>query len=74
MKFFEKYGKAGNVLIYKDKGFGFIHLETLTLSEIAKVKLQNKQDTPESSYKYALPITVHPLQLTTFLSMFPMNW
>uniref|UniRef100_A0A8C5JYY2 Non-POU domain-containing octamer-binding protein n=1 Tax=Jaculus jaculus TaxID=51337 RepID=A0A8C5JYY2_JACJA len=40
-KLFEKYRKAGEVFIYKDKGFGFIHLETRTLAEIAKVELDN---------------------------------
>uniref|UniRef100_A0A8C0MK55 RRM domain-containing protein n=3 Tax=Canis lupus TaxID=9612 RepID=A0A8C0MK55_CANLF len=40
-KLFEKYGKAGEVFIHKDKGFGFICLETRTLAEIAKVELDN---------------------------------
>ncbi|XP_058010650.1 non-POU domain-containing octamer-binding protein isoform X1 [Ahaetulla prasina] len=40
-KMFEKYGKAGEVFIHKDKGFGFIRLETRTLAEIAKVELDN---------------------------------
>ncbi|CAO2612436.1 Non-POU domain-containing octamer-binding protein [Lemmus lemmus] len=40
-KLFEKYGKAGEVFIHKDKGFGFIRLETRTLAEIAKVELDN---------------------------------
>ncbi|XP_035581629.1 non-POU domain-containing octamer-binding protein-like [Zalophus californianus] len=40
-KLFEKYGKAGEVFIHKDKGFGFIHLQTQTLVEIAKVELAN---------------------------------
>ncbi|KAL1778140.1 non-POU domain-containing octamer-binding protein [Sigmodon hispidus] len=40
-KLFEKYGKAGEVFIHKDKGFGFICLETRTLAEIAKVQLDN---------------------------------
>uniref|UniRef100_A0A8C0GFK9 RRM domain-containing protein n=1 Tax=Chelonoidis abingdonii TaxID=106734 RepID=A0A8C0GFK9_CHEAB len=40
-KLFEKYGKAGEVFIHKDKGFGSIRLETRTLAEIAKVELDN---------------------------------
>ncbi|KAL1763656.1 non-POU domain-containing octamer-binding protein isoform X2, partial [Sigmodon hispidus] len=40
-KIFDKYVKAG-VYIHKDKGLGFIHLETGTLAEIAKVELDNK--------------------------------
>ncbi|KAM7338230.1 hypothetical protein ACRRTK_001714 [Alexandromys fortis] len=40
-KLFKKYGKAGEVFIHKDKGFGFIRLETRTLVEIAKVELDN---------------------------------
>uniref|UniRef100_A0A2K5ETH2 RRM domain-containing protein n=1 Tax=Aotus nancymaae TaxID=37293 RepID=A0A2K5ETH2_AOTNA len=40
-KLFEKYRKAGDVFIRKDKGFGFIHLETRTLAEIAKVEVDN---------------------------------
>uniref|UniRef100_A0ABI7XQG6 RRM domain-containing protein n=1 Tax=Felis catus TaxID=9685 RepID=A0ABI7XQG6_FELCA len=40
-KLLEKYGKAGEIFIYKDKGFGFIHLEMRTLAETAKVELDN---------------------------------
>ena len=40
-KLLEKYGKADEVFIHKDKSFGFIHLETRTLAEIAKVELDN---------------------------------
>lgn len=40
-KLFEKYGKAGEIFIHKDKGFGFIRLETRTLAEIAKAELDN---------------------------------
>ncbi|CAK6447729.1 unnamed protein product [Pipistrellus nathusii] len=40
-KLFEKYGKAGEVFIHEDKGFGFIRLETRTLAEIAKVERDN---------------------------------
>ncbi|KAM4020123.1 LOW QUALITY PROTEIN: non-POU domain-containing octamer-binding protein [Anomaloglossus baeobatrachus] len=38
---FDKYGKAGEIFIHKDKGFGFIRLETRTLAEIAKAELDN---------------------------------
>ncbi|KAL1770756.1 non-POU domain-containing octamer-binding protein [Sigmodon hispidus] len=41
-KLFEKYGKAGEVFIHKDKGFGFIRLETRTLAEIAKAELDKQ--------------------------------
>ncbi|KAF6099771.1 hypothetical protein HJG60_011508 [Phyllostomus discolor] len=40
-KLFEKYGKADEAFIHKDKNFGFIHLETRTPVEIAKVELDN---------------------------------
>ncbi|NP_001080735.1 non-POU domain containing, octamer binding L homeolog [Xenopus laevis] len=40
-KLFEKFGKAGEIFIHKDKGFGFIRLETRTLAEIAKAELDN---------------------------------
>ncbi|KAM3925811.1 non-POU domain-containing octamer-binding protein-like [Leptodactylus fuscus] len=40
-KMFEKYGKAGEIFIHNDKGFGFIRLETRTLAEIAKAELDN---------------------------------
>ncbi|XP_077141126.1 non-POU domain-containing octamer-binding protein isoform X1 [Ranitomeya variabilis] len=40
-KMFERYGKAGEIFIHKDKGFGFIRLETRTLAEIAKAELDN---------------------------------
>ena len=35
------YGKTGEVFVHKDKGFGFIHLETRTLVATAKVELDN---------------------------------
>uniref|UniRef100_A0A8C8XNN7 RRM domain-containing protein n=1 Tax=Panthera leo TaxID=9689 RepID=A0A8C8XNN7_PANLE len=41
-KLCEKYGKAGEVFIHKDKGFGFIRLETRTLAEIAKALLNSQ--------------------------------
>ncbi|KAM4662135.1 non-POU domain-containing octamer-binding protein [Discoglossus pictus] len=40
-KMFERYGKAAEIFIHKDKGFGFIRLETRTLAEIAKAELDN---------------------------------
>uniref|UniRef100_G3PPY5 Paraspeckle component 1 n=1 Tax=Gasterosteus aculeatus TaxID=69293 RepID=G3PPY5_GASAC len=36
---FAKYGNIGEVFINRDRGFGFIRLETRTLAEIAKAEL-----------------------------------
>ncbi|XP_029597413.1 paraspeckle component 1 [Salmo trutta] len=38
-KLFSKYGEANEVFINRDRGFGFIRLETRTLAEIAKAEL-----------------------------------
>ncbi|XP_041114735.1 paraspeckle component 1-like isoform X2 [Polyodon spathula] len=38
-KLFAKYGEANEVFINRDRGFGFIRLETRTLAEIAKAAL-----------------------------------
>lgn len=38
-KMFSKYGEAKEVFINRDRGFGFIRLETRTLAEIAKAEL-----------------------------------
>ncbi|KAA0716668.1 Non-POU domain-containing octamer-binding protein [Triplophysa tibetana] len=38
---FSKYGKPSEVFINKDRGFGFIRLETRTLSSIAKAELDD---------------------------------
>ncbi|KAJ8350949.1 hypothetical protein SKAU_G00260790 [Synaphobranchus kaupii] len=38
-KLFSKYGDANEVFINRDRGFGFIRLETRTLAEIAKAEL-----------------------------------
>ncbi|XP_035265052.1 paraspeckle component 1-like [Anguilla rostrata] len=38
-KLFAKYGEASEVFINRDRGFGFIRLETRTLAEIAKAEL-----------------------------------
>ncbi|XP_020383321.1 non-POU domain-containing octamer-binding protein-like isoform X1 [Rhincodon typus] len=40
-KMFEKYGEPSEIFINKDKGFGFIRLETRTLAEIAKAELDD---------------------------------
>uniref|UniRef100_A0A2K6SBA0 RRM domain-containing protein n=1 Tax=Saimiri boliviensis boliviensis TaxID=39432 RepID=A0A2K6SBA0_SAIBB len=40
-KLFESYGKADEVFIHKDKGFGFILLETRALADIANVELDD---------------------------------
>ncbi|XP_010884474.1 paraspeckle component 1 [Esox lucius] len=41
-KLFSKYGEANEVFINRDRGFGFIRLETRTLAEIAKAELDGK--------------------------------
>ncbi|XP_027011996.1 paraspeckle component 1 isoform X2 [Tachysurus fulvidraco] len=38
-KLFAKYGEANEVFINRDRGFGFIRLESRTLAEIAKAEL-----------------------------------
>ncbi|NP_963873.1 non-POU domain-containing octamer-binding protein isoform X1 [Danio rerio] len=40
-KLFSKYGKASEIFINKDRGFGFIRLETKTLADIAKAELDD---------------------------------
>ncbi|XP_020320125.1 non-POU domain-containing octamer-binding protein isoform X2 [Oncorhynchus kisutch] len=40
-KLFSKYGKAAEIFINKDRGFGFIRLETKTVAEIAKAELDD---------------------------------
>ncbi|CAN9513445.1 unnamed protein product [Ophioblennius macclurei] len=42
-KMFAKYGKASEIFINKDRGFGFIRLETRIIAEIARAELD---DTP----------------------------
>ncbi|KAJ8401819.1 hypothetical protein AAFF_G00377900 [Aldrovandia affinis] len=40
-KLFSKYGKSSEIFIHKDRGFGFIRLESRTLAEIAKAELDD---------------------------------
>ncbi|XP_073716863.1 non-POU domain-containing octamer-binding protein isoform X2 [Misgurnus anguillicaudatus] len=40
-KLFAKYGKASEIFINKERGFGFIRLETKTLADIAKAELDD---------------------------------
>uniref|UniRef100_A0A4W4DVG2 RRM domain-containing protein n=1 Tax=Electrophorus electricus TaxID=8005 RepID=A0A4W4DVG2_ELEEL len=42
-KLFSKYGKPSEIFINKDRGFGFIRLETKTLADIAKAELDDTQ-------------------------------
>ncbi|XP_061842154.1 non-POU domain-containing octamer-binding protein [Nerophis lumbriciformis] len=42
-KLFSKYGKASEIFVNKDRGFGFIRLETRIIAEIARAELD---DTP----------------------------
>ena len=71
-KLLEKYGKAGEIFIYKDKGFGFIHLEMRTLAETAKVELDNMA---LRGKQLRVRFARHSASFMsgTFLSMFPTN-
>jgi len=40
-KLFSKYGKPSEIFINKDRGFGFIRLETKTVADIAKAELDD---------------------------------
>lgn len=40
-KLFEKYGKASEIFINKERGFGFIRLETRIIAEIARAELDD---------------------------------
>ncbi|XP_048885043.1 non-POU domain-containing octamer-binding protein-like [Brienomyrus brachyistius] len=40
-KLFSKYGKPAEIFINKERGFGFVRLETRTLAEIAKAELDD---------------------------------
>ncbi|XP_016143715.1 non-POU domain-containing octamer-binding protein-like isoform X2 [Sinocyclocheilus grahami] len=40
-KLFSKYGKPSEIFINKERGFGFIRLETKTLADIAKAELDD---------------------------------
>ncbi|KAM3610234.1 uncharacterized protein V6R79_001084 [Siganus canaliculatus] len=40
-KLFTKYGKASEIFINKDRGFGFIRLETRIIAEIARAELDD---------------------------------
>nr|XP_015827700.2 non-POU domain-containing octamer-binding protein [Nothobranchius furzeri] len=40
-KMFAKYGKAGEVFVNKERGFGFIRLETRIIAEIARSELDD---------------------------------
>ncbi|XP_048089627.1 non-POU domain-containing octamer-binding protein isoform X1 [Alosa alosa] len=42
-KLFSKYGKPSEIFINKDRGFGFIRLETKTMADIAKAELDDTQ-------------------------------
>ncbi|XP_059534662.1 non-POU domain-containing octamer-binding protein [Myotis daubentonii] len=65
-KLFEKYGKAGEVFIHKDKGFGFIRLvATLKLVHVSVAGVERK---PTIGYdliflfpRFPRPVTVEPM-------------
>uniref|UniRef100_A0A667WAM3 RRM domain-containing protein n=1 Tax=Myripristis murdjan TaxID=586833 RepID=A0A667WAM3_9TELE len=42
-KLFSKYGKPSEIFINKDRGFGFIRLETRIIAEIARAELDDTQ-------------------------------
>ncbi|XP_060928391.1 non-POU domain-containing octamer-binding protein [Limanda limanda] len=42
-KLFSKYGKASEIFVNKDRGFGFIRLETRIIAEIARAELDDTQ-------------------------------
>ncbi|XP_023651746.1 non-POU domain-containing octamer-binding protein isoform X2 [Paramormyrops kingsleyae] len=60
-KLFSKYGKPSEIFINKDRGFGFIRLETRTLAEIAKAELD---DTPFRGRQLRVRFATHGAALT----------
>ncbi|XP_036380600.1 non-POU domain-containing octamer-binding protein [Megalops cyprinoides] len=60
-KLFSKYGKSSEIFINKDRGFGFIRLESRTLAEIAKAELD---DTPFRGRQLRVRFATHGAALS----------
>lgn len=60
-KLFEKYGNASEIFINKDRGFGFIRLETRIIAEIARAELD---DTPFRGRPIRVRFATHGAALT----------
>lgn len=60
-KLFAKYGKASEVFINKERGFGFIRLETRIIAEIARAELD---DTPFKGRPIRVRFATHGAALT----------
>lgn len=60
-KLFSKYGKSSEIYIQKDRGFGFIRLESRTLAEIAKAELD---DTPFRGRQIRVRFATHGAALS----------
>uniref|UniRef100_A0A8C4DL25 RRM domain-containing protein n=1 Tax=Dicentrarchus labrax TaxID=13489 RepID=A0A8C4DL25_DICLA len=60
-KLFAKYGKANEIFINKERGFGFIRLETRIIAEIARAELD---DTPFRGRPIRVRFATHGAALT----------
>lgn len=60
-RLFAKYGKASEIFINKDRGFGFIRLETRIIAEIARAELD---DTPFRGRPIRVRFATHGAALT----------
>lgn len=60
-KLFSKYGKPSEIFINKDRGFGFIRLETRILAEIARAELD---DTPFRGRQVRVRFATHGAALS----------
>lgn len=60
-KLFAKYGKASEIFINKERGFGFIRLETRIIAEIARAELD---DTPFRGRPIRVRFATHGAALT----------
>lgn len=60
-KLFAKYGQANEIFVNKDRGFGFIRLETRIIAEIARAELD---DTPFRGRPIRVRFATHGAALT----------
>ena len=60
-KLFSKYGKPSEIFINKDRGFGFIRLESRIIAEIARAELD---DTPFRGRQIRVRFATHGAALT----------